>query len=275
MSAFRTTELLVPFAVIIAASIAVVPKESHSEDSSQQVKRAVSLYLDGEWETAVPALGGLLAAGELSREDRLEALKYLALAHLKLGTAKDKEDAVTAFGKLVRESPRIDTDVLRTPQETEVSPLVLGAFGRALIEVRNADIDARNAMFSRQSRGATLLRSGVLPGWGQRYRGYKNRGYMMLGLAITSAAYAAGVERDYRNAKHAYEDGKEGDSFEDLYGDYNRKADRADLAFGILGAVWLLNVVDAAIQGPNISEGIILSTSGSRDGLQIACNVRF
>lgn len=276
MNTCSITRSLVPFAVIIAASIAVVPKECHSEDSSQQVQEAVRLYLDGEWEAAVPVFEDLLKPGRLPQEDRIEALKYLALSHLKLGTATDKEAAVTAFGKLIRESPRIDTDVLKTPQETEISPLALGTFGRALIEVRNADIDMRNAMFSRQSRGAALARSVVLPGWGQRYRGYRNRGHMMLALSAGSAViYVGFAGRDYRKARDHYEQAPEGSDFEALYRDYTAKADRADLSLGVLGAVWLLNAVDAAIQGPNISEGIILSTAGSGDGLQIACNVRF
>jgi len=161
--------------------------------------------------------------------------------------------------------------------------------GQAALEVRQQEIKARQALLSRLSRGGSFIRSTVLPGWGQRYQGYNNRGYLMAGMAVASITYAAITQRDYWKAQDRYEKAPEGSPFEDLFDKYENKGDTADLAFSLMGGIWLLNVIDAiiqvpnlalpglaVIQGPNLVEpGLVLTTPVTHDGLQIVYLTRF
>jgi tetratricopeptide (TPR) repeat protein len=229
---------------------------------------AGSLFEQGDWERAMAALNQLLEAGALSRQERSRARKFVGVGHVLLG---EEEKAVEVFKELVRDDPDFGMAELALDDEEHLTAGVR-YFGQAILEVRQEELRAYEVRLRQTSRRGAFLRSAVLPGWGQRYQGYRNRGWTMLGMVGASLGYAALAERSYREARDAYDEAPLNADFDALYEDYVDKADRADLALGIFGAVWLVNVIDAATQGPNISRsqvGLKFRETADRRGLQL------
>ncbi|MBI4530534.1 MAG: hypothetical protein HY709_03340, partial [Candidatus Latescibacteria bacterium] len=158
----------------------------------------IALSDSGEWEKAVTELNGLLDTGVLSQDEQTMARKVLGLTYISLGQG---ENAVKVFKEIVRDPLRFDKNVLGNI----VSPEANKYLGQAIMAVRLEEIEARKALRSRLSRGGSFIRSTVLPGWGQRYQGYNNRGYLMAGMAVASITYAAITQRDYWKAQDRYE----------------------------------------------------------------------
>lgn len=239
-------------------------------DVDAALANASRLVEDGDFEQSVRELSALLEQVELSTGQRTLARKTLAEAHMNL---RQHEEAVQVYKQIVRDDRTFN---MRAFGE-DPPAIFLKNFGQALLEVREDERRALEARLSRTSRAGALLRSAVLPGWGQRYQGYRNRGYMMVGFTAASIAYAVVVDQSYRDARDAYDGAGVGADFDGLYADYSDKADRADLALGIVAAVWLLNIVDAASQGPNITgppSGLGL-LPGREGGVQLAYRSRF
>lgn len=251
---------------------------AEAQQRSEALQQAIALVVEeGEWEQGVVALQQLLDAGELSQSNRSEARKFLAVAYMQLGR---EERAVEAFKAIVRNDPQFDMNALSL-DGAEPPAKMVRLFGQAILEVRREEVWAREAELRRTSRAAAFFRSAALPGWGQRYQGYTKRGYIMAGLTVVSVTYAVLADRAYRNARDAYNTAPPDFSqaeFDKLYDDYAKEADRADLALGIVGAVWILNMIDAAIQGPNIPEaqrGLTLRAPHPHGGVQVAYYARF
>lgn len=243
-----------------------------AQEADEDLQRAVALYENGDWEQAAGALEGLLDQGRLSQTGRTEAFKTLAFTYILLD---DQANAVETFKEIVREDPEFDIDSLGGD---EASADVVRYFGQAVVEVLHEEREKYRATLMGTSRIRASLRSMLLPGWGQLYQGYTQRAYVMMGAALASGAYAVLAESAYRTARDEYTGASAGSDFNRLYDDYTRKADRADLALGLLGAVWLLNVIDAATQGPNVresEEGLDLTVSVREGVLQVACCARF
>lgn len=259
--------------LLIAVLCLLASGPADAQQRKTPLQQAIVLFHQGEWEQAIDTLGQLLNIGRLSEEERSLARKYIGVGHILLGQEKK---AVEVFKAIVREDPGFDMDALALGDE-EPPVEAVRYFGQAVLEVRQEEIRAREARLRQTSRRGALLRSAVFPGWGQRYLGYRGRGFMMLGLMAVSSTYVVITERAYRKAREDYETGVF--DFSTRYSAYTTRADRADLALGLLGAVWLLNIIDAAVQGPNItapaSSGIAVRQEAAGKGLRVMLWKRF
>ena len=259
----NTRRIAVVFACFLLAAFDAVPQEGNGP-----LQQAIDRFYAGEWEQATRALRDLLEQGHLSRSEAAQARKFIGIGYILLG---QEEQAVEVFKELVRENPDFQMQDLAIEGD-EPPAQAVRYFGQALLEVRQEELKAWEARLSKEWRRGALLRSAFLPGWGQGYKGYRIRGYVLAGLALSSAGYAVWADLSYRNARDAYEKAPEGSDFESLYDDYQKKADRADLALGAVGVVWGLNLIDAAIQGPNITRSpVSLRISASDGGVVCAC----
>ena len=116
----------------------------------------------------------------------------------------------------------------------------------------------------RRAKLNALIRSSILPGWGQFYSGRKTSGWAWLGSELAIGTLAIVSYTQYNNV---YSD------FEDVYTDYNTATDHAEIAAlkvkakKVLdeeyaandqlkmvayagGAVWIANMIHAYIAGP-------------------------
>ena len=235
-----------------------------AQDLETELGQAVQLYQDGEWEAATQALNHLLEVGQLSKSQRTQARQTLAEAYISM---RQPEKAVEAYKQIVRDDPSFNMRSLGEDPDARL----LRHLGQAVLEVRDEERRELEAQLSKVSRRAALARSALLPGWGQRYQGYKWRGHVMLGLTLSSVAYAIVAEKDFRKARDGYEGARE--EFDPRYDQYTRKADRADLALGIVGSLWVANMLDAVFQRPALPRvGISLELKPTHDsaGLQVA-----
>ena len=163
-----------------------ISEPAGAQQGNTALQQAIALSDSGDWDKAVIELHRLIEEGRLSEDERSEARKYLALTYIKL---EQEDKAVEVFKTIVRDDPKFDMNSMVSDR----APVVVSRnFSRALVQVRQEEIEARKALLSKTSRGAALLRSAVLPGWGQRYQDYNNRGYMMAGMIVASISLCGG-----------------------------------------------------------------------------------
>ena len=270
MSAVRRACLGV--GILLALAAAATGQEA-TEAVGASLDKAIQLNVDGYWEEAVAELEGLLGAGTLSRGQRSQARRVLAEAYISL---ERDADAVGVYTQIIRDDRNFG---MRSLGENPPAPL-LKNFGQALLQVRDEDLRMQEEALARTSGWGATLRSLALPGWGQRYLGYKARSYFHLGVSAAAVFYAYRADSSFRDSRDAYDGGKEGAEFDELYDDYTRKADLADLALGIVATAWLANVLDAAVLNPNIERPTapaqaILVQPRPADGLQVTYVKRF
>ena len=239
---------------------------SFAQGANPQLQTAIDQFFEGQWEQTVEKLTLLLDEGELRIDERSQARKFIGLSYILLG---EEERAVPVFKELARDDPSFDMRDLAI-EGGEPPPKAVRYFGQAVLEVRQEEIKEREVQLRKTSRKVAFLRSMILPGWGQRYQGYRGRGFGLMGLTTASIAIAVWAELDYRDARDAYDRAPLGADFEKFYTEYQDRADRADLVLGVVGGIWLLNAIDAALQGPNITRPqISLKVPMGGDGLQV------
>ncbi|MFH1567630.1 MAG: hypothetical protein ABIL09_06470 [Gemmatimonadota bacterium] len=237
--------------VLAAALLVGSATAALAQAGSPPLAQAIALFDAGQWERAMVEMDTLLASGFLSRSQRSQARKYLAIGNLLLG--RDDQVAVGLFKDLVADDPYFGIAELAETPGTEPSSAILRLFAEGQIRWRQEEQDRREAKLRATSRLGAMVRSTALPGTGQFYQGYRGRGYGMIALTGAAAAYAVLTELDYRAARDDYGQAPEGADFDRLYRDYDNAANRADLALGVVAAAWVYNVLDAALSGPNLS----------------------
>lgn len=261
------------FTLTILVILSVVPVAAQSP--SERLSQAIQAHENGDASRAIPVLNELLASGSLTSSEVSQARKYLGLGHL---LHEDEAAAVTVFKDLVGSDPDFTMNDLALSYEDAPDEYAVRFFAQATLEWRQEQLQRQRERLESTSRSGVLARSLVLPGLGQRYQGYRGRSWAMLGLTGAAVAYAVIADNSYRDAKDAYDGGQIGDDFEGLWRDYSDKADTADLAVAIVGAVWALNLVDAALSGPNLSglESVhVAPLRSSPGGMQLALRKEF
>lgn len=253
----------------------VFARAQAATDPAAALALALALNGDGEWEYSSLVLDEILQEpGRLALASRSRARKYLGINRILL---KRDDAAVEVFKDLVREDSQFGMDDLAIDGHTPAQ--VVQLFGQAILEVRREELAQRQAQLSQTSRGSAFVRSVLMPGWGQRYQGYRARSFVMLGLTLASAAYVGSTDAAFRQARRDYQKAGAGEDFAQLFQEYTDRADNADRALGILAAVWAYNMIDALIQGPNTAglgrnAGVSLEP-GPDGGLWLALSARF
>ncbi len=136
----------------------------------------------------------------------------------------------------------------------------------AVSEKPSADMEAlyRESLGEKGQMSAAVYRSLVGPGWGQFYTGHPVQGTVALLGTLGAIGFATWAYIDYADKddqlqkfrKHDPSTARPDESFEAwLERAEAARADKNDagtmlgISFGVVGAVWALNVVDAAILG--------------------------
>lgn len=156
----------------------------------------------------------------------------------------------------------------------------------ALKEEKRRREDAVSQMRGK-SGWPSVWRSMVLPGWGQVYRGDMTTARWFLGGAFLSTVYAYRANQEYKSARSNYDSSARTALLLGLtaspglvvgFVDANQKrnalasrANRTNLAFGFLGAIYLTNVAEALFFRGGSSQ----SETASPDQVRVAFSVRF
>lgn len=221
---------------------------------------AAHAYARGEYDVALGHLSnieGLLTVAprfdRVKGEDRARVLFDLARCRFAL---EDSAGARLVLGELFRTDPRqtkggmdVESDAARTT---------------VLEELRALRRETQQARISKTSAFKAGMRSVVLPGWGQHYRGRKARGRL---LTISTAVLAAGwfiTDRSYRSALETYRRTSELDlnlpsrtggpddpnPFQERFEKAESRASTAR-AFGLtLGSVWIYSIAENFVLRP-------------------------
>jgi hypothetical protein len=142
----------------------------------------------------------------------------------------------------------------RPGYETYTSEVVLGAEGWQEL----------NLKLSRRSTGKAFIRSLVLPGWGQAYRGSRTKGLLIFAGTIAAGATFAVFDTDYQStlddydaARSRYERAVRLEDLDDRWAEVVRASNRADdkwdrrkIALGALGGIYAFNLLDVLFLGP-------------------------
>ncbi len=153
-------------------------------------------------------------------------------------------------------------------------------------------------LFSEKNRvTSSLFRSVLLPGWGQFYSDQNVRGTISLvaclaalgteiGLIVSSYKafvkredyYLFGISQEYDQMLKDLEITKEEyeANYEAYKEDYSEKHERAVIGGAITGAVWVLNLIDAAIAGTQSKKKFKLYFSSNfKNKIGIKCAYKF
>jgi hypothetical protein len=246
-----------------------------AQQGNSVLQSSKDAFFAGEWEGAITSLTELLLEGNLGKQEESQARKFIGLSHILLG---NEGKAIVVYKDLVRNDPDFTMQDLSI-EGNEPPGDAIRILGEAVLTVRQEEIRLRDAQLSQTSRKVAFMRSLALPGWGQRYQGYRGRSYMLLGLTAGSIGYAVWTEMGFRDARDAYNSAPRGTGdveFDKLYTDYKDKGDLADLALALVGGFWALNAIDAAIQGPNITRQMMaIQPAPAGDGVQLVYTKRF
>jgi len=224
-------------------------------------KRAEDAYLQKDYDQAylilaeIPNLLGVVPLLDQPR-NRTRAEIFFDLARIRLAqkdTARVREILTYVFDL----DAEVKDGILDLPED------------EAYFETRN-----RLALLRKQKRQMDLAattslgaagRSLVLPGWGQFYRGHRKRAFGFMGATAAATIFWFLADQDYKSAYNAYRatqigelnlEQREGGGADPLpyqqrYQIAQSKANRANMALGILAGVWLAGVFDHVLIGPS------------------------
>jgi TM2 domain-containing membrane protein YozV len=99
----------------------------------------------------------------------------------------------------------------------------------------------RTYNFDEPTPANAMMRSMILPGWGQFYNGQPLKGLLFAGVEI---AAVGGAFVMYSKANTTYSD-YETKRTDDLYTDYSKQIDTTNLFIYLAAAIWAGNILDA------------------------------
>ena len=143
----------------------------------------------------------------------------------------------------------IDPDLTLDPVQASPRAVELFESVRAETRAQTADPPAASIRYLRvyDPRPAAAYRSLVLPGWGQMYKGQRQRGIVMMALWGTAAAGTVTAHIIRHNKHDAYLDETDPSAVQDRFDSFNRwHKVRNSLAMSTV-ATWVVSYLDALI----------------------------
>jgi len=119
------------------------------------------------------------------------------------------------------------------------------------------------------ARPGATWRSLVLPGWGQRHRGARTKGWLLTGAAVATLGGGLGAHVERQRARRAYLEEQDPALIEDRYQTYRTWHNvRGGLFLGA-AAVWAYAAVDALVVRGAVPEGAPVEVTPGGAGLQL------
>ena len=125
-------------------------------------------------------------------------------------------------------------------------------------------------------RPGAAMRSMILPGWGQLYKGDKKKGYRVLGAWTLTAGSTLAAHIIRNNAENKYLDAITSEEAISLYDDFNRWHQIRNNLFLASTGIWVYSYLDALIyQTPPENRKISLYTAPGVSGPYMQLTVKF
>jgi len=133
------------------------------------------------------------------------------------------------------------------------------------VSAKTVEID-----LTRKTTGNAVVRSILIPGWGQFFNGKPTKGYIILIGAVVSAAVAYYYYYESEKSYNIYK--TIGLTSDPSYNDYVSKSNNSQYALLALGVFWLCGIVDASFNSfpKGNTERTGFSKVDKKDGLRLA-----
>ena len=231
------------------------------------LENAKTYYSDGDYEKAIKELEKAKSfVAESEQGDLIEAYKYLGFSYVAFG---EIEKAKAEFAKVIKMDPAHELD------KAYVSPKIISVFEQARTELlasgwKPEDVDegtdeinpvpspgpaqpepGPRPSYQPVNKSSAFLRSTLVPGLGQIYKGQTTKGYVYMGLNGLMLINYMNNKSTYSDAKSKYEDEafRTAIDYDKLWDEYNESAEKVNSAAKMLVIVWAVNIADATLLG--------------------------
>lgn len=232
------------YILIFALTNIFVNKVFSQNQAQQMIKEIIKDYNALNYQQAAQkAKQALINYHQFTPPELVELHKYLALINYAQGKIDESKKNFEAALSL-------NPDLVLSP--LYVSPKIIEFFNKIKAELNSEagkieELSLRYILVRNKKFNASL-RSIVLPGWGQIYKGEKKKGIVLVSLWTSSVGGLLVTHLKQSKAREVYLDAKESDEIESKYNDYNNyyKARNYLAIFSL--ALWLYAHIDAAIK---------------------------
>jgi len=228
--------------VAILAGLAFGQATPDEGNILKMLEQSKTYYNTGEYEKAIAELERALnVLYKLKQNDRVEAYKYLGYSYVAFG---DVVKAKESFKRALSINPDLKLD------PATVSPKIIQVFEQARAEMPKTvvgDTIPEEPAYKRVDYAGAALRSAVLPGWGQMYKGDVGKGRIVMIGALSSlgGAIVSGILE--KKTHNAYRNDPNGGT----YGTYNFFYNITRICLVGFAGTWLFGVFDAAMVRPS------------------------
>ena len=214
--------------------------------------------------------------------ETFEKPEDLAQVHIVLGfiafSQNDQVAATRQFTDALVLDPAVELDPLL------VSPITLDFFDDIRTGLAQAEReetlqpdDGPRYVLVRDRRAEAALRSMVLPGWGQLYKGQRTKGRVLLGVWGLAVAGTLTSHILRQQSRDTYLDATERQEILDRYDTFNQwHKTRNALVLGT-AAVWVYSYLDALVAGGQTPErrNFVVAPTFSDRQMQVVVRVQF
>ncbi|HHJ52765.1 MAG TPA: hypothetical protein ENJ89_06180 [Caldithrix abyssi] len=233
----------------------------HAQPQQNRASQVKQLYESLQFEQAIQLSQRLLRDDTITNpQDLITIHQYAGFSFFNLGRP---DSAKKHFLTILSIDPEYEFNPVNT------SPKIITFFKKIKEKYQiNRDTDRQVAyvryVFVRDLRPGATWRSALLPGWGQYFKGQKNKGKILSssfagGALLTITSYL--LERNYHQK---YRDATSQSEIQKNYDAYNRWYKARHYAMYFTAAVWTISVLDA-IWAPYSSTALTLNWQG--DGM--------
>lgn len=230
--------------IVLMLLLGALPAQAWGQDTGRVVDEIRAAYQQLDYEAAVERARAALAEDDgLTLAARTEIHSILALIAYTRG---DLDEARRHFNLA------LDLDPAHTLDPLLVSPKIVSFFDEVRAERRRSATETTGGpeiryVVVRDNRPDAALRSMVLPGWGQLYKGERTKGWALAGLWGLNASAVVVAHLQAERSRNAYLDETNAAEVAARYDTYNSwHRARNSLLLGAAG-IWLYSYVDALL----------------------------
>ena len=255
---------------LIAGNAQVTLAQATAEEVIEEIRNA---YERVDFEVAEQRIKEALEQYErFSPNELAQIYVFSALVNY---ARDDRAEAESQLGFALQLNPGLELDpIIAPPGLVEIADQLKKAIQESGT-AGEAEPEVRYLVLSDPRPGAAL-RSMILPGWGQLYKGEKTKGYRILGAwgVMAGGTFAAHLIR--ANAENEYLDAATIEDATLFYDDFNRWHQIRNNLFLASAGVWVYSYIDALIsQKSPENRRILVHASPGVSGPHMQVVVRF
>lgn len=212
------------------------------ELAQERLNKAILIYDEGNFQEASNILEEIIEDTIITRDEEISARTYLAFSYVARGK---RMEAKKQFIKILK----LNEDFSLNPEF--VSPKIIKVFKEAEKMTKKPDTEKIIKMkIKPPSTAQCLVKSSLLPGWGQVSRGEKKKGNFLIGAFTVSLAALTLSHLAYLSAENSYMNAEIKSDIEYQYSRYNFTYKTRYIMMEVSLFIWLYAVTDIFMTEP-------------------------